>query len=235
MTAADLNRVQGVLFDLGGTLDGDGEHWLNRFWLLYQKYLPEVTFPDLKAAFYRAEEACLADPEAAAPGLPQLLDFHVGRQLAALGIDQAVAPKLSRDFLEGCRRAFRRNAYLLNSLVHRYRLGVVTNWYGSAARLLANEAIALWFAVIIDSGRVGVRKPDPAIFRLAVQELGILAEQVVYVGDSFGQDIRPAKAAGLITVWLRNDAMSAPLPPDFDPGLADYEIRTLHELQDLLP
>jgi putative hydrolase of the HAD superfamily len=235
MSPIDLRHVQGVLFDLGGTLDGDGEHWLNRFWLLYQKHLPEVTFSELKAAFYRAEEVCLADPQVASLTLPRLVDFHVARQLAALGLGEAAAPKLSREFLEGCRQVIRRNAYLLHSLVNRYRLGVVTNWYGNAARLLAQEAIALWFAVIVDSAQVGVRKPDPAIFRLAAKELGFPPDQVVYVGDSYGQDIRPAKAAGLITVWLRNDAMSAPLPPDFDPALADFEIHRLTELEELLP
>ncbi len=235
MSYAKLNGVQGILFDLGGTLDGDGEHWLNRFWLLYQKALPQVSFADLKKAFSHAEEACLAGPGANFPGLPQLLDFHVSQQLAALGLDPGAAPPLAREFLEGCRRAFRRNAYLLNRLVHRYRLGVVTNWYGNAARLLANEAVALWFAVIVDSARVGVRKPDPEIFRLAARELGFPPEQVVYVGDSYGQDIRPAKAAGLLTVWLRNDAMSAPLPADFDPNLADFEIHSLLELEALLP
>lgn len=235
MTVADLQRVQGVLFDLGGTLDADGEHWLNRFWVLYQKYLPQVSFAALKAAFYRAEEACRNAAAAEVPDLARLLELHVGSQLAALGVEPEAAPRLAREFLEGCRRHFRRNAYLLASLVHRYRLGVVTNWYGNAARLLANEAIALWFAVIVDSARVGLAKPDPAIFRLAAAELGFPREHIVYVGDSYGQDVRPAKQAGLITVWLRNDAMSAPLPPDFDPGLADYEIRSLMELEDLLP
>jgi FMN phosphatase YigB (HAD superfamily) len=55
------------------------------------------------------------------------------------------------------------------------------------------------------------------------------------VGESYGQDIRPAKQVGLIVVWLRNDAMSAPLPLDFDPTLADFEIHTLPELEALLP
>ena len=62
MSAVDLTRVQGVLFDLGGTLDGDGEHWLNRFELLYQEHLPQVDFPSLKSAFYQAEAACLREP-----------------------------------------------------------------------------------------------------------------------------------------------------------------------------
>jgi len=235
MTAPDLTRVQGVLFDLGGTLDGDGEHWLNRFWLLYQKHFPELGFEQVKAAFYQAEADCLAEPQVAGFSLPRLLDFHVRRQMAALGRDPGAGEKLFREFLEGCRRTIRRNAYVLRDLVQRYRLGVVTNGYGNAAALLAGEAIALWFAVIVDSARVGVRKPDPEIFRLAARELGYPPPEVVYVGDSYAQDIRPAKAAGFITVWLRQDAMNAPLPPDFDPSLADFEIRTLPELTDLLP
>jgi len=39
---------------------------------------------------------------------------------------------------------------------------------------------------------------------------------------------------GLVTIWLRNDAMSAPLPPDFDPALADYQISSLGDLEGLL-
>ncbi len=227
--------MQGVLFDLGGTLDGDGEHWLNRFWLLYQKHFPEVGFEAVKAAFYQAEEACLGDPQVASFTLPRLVAYHVERQMAALGFRAEAGEKLAWEFLEGCRRVIRRNAYVLRDLVQRYRLGVVTNGYGNAARLLAGEAIALWFAVIVDSARVGVRKPDPEIFRLAARELGFPPAEVVYVGDSYTQDIRPAKAAGFITVWLRNDAMNAPLPPGADPSLADFEIHRLPELERLLP
>jgi len=231
----DLGRVQGVLFDLGGTLDGDGEHWLNRFWLLYQKYLPELGFEEVKAAFYQAEADCLGDPRVAGFSLPRLVAFHVERQMAALGREARAGEKLAVEFLDGCRRIIRRNAYVLRDLVQRYRLGVVTNGYGNAARLLAGEAIAIWFAVIVDSARVGVRKPDPEIFRLAARELGFPPAEVAYVGDSFLQDIRPAKEAGVITVWLRNDAMNAPLPPEADLSLADYTIRSLPELEALLP
>ena len=78
-------NVQAILFDLGGTLDGDGEHWLNRFHLLYQEVLPEVSGDDLKSAFYEAEAACLRDPQVATLGLAGLIEFHVRRQLAALG------------------------------------------------------------------------------------------------------------------------------------------------------
>lgn len=231
----DFSRVRGVLFDLGGTLDGDGEHWLNRFWLLYQKHFPDLGFEAVKAAFYQAEEACLRDPQVASFNLPRLVAYHVERQLAALGYPPEAGEKLAWEFLEGCRRVIRRNAYVLRDLAQDYRLGVVTNGYGNASLLLAGEAIAIWFAVIVDSARVGLRKPDPEIFRLAARELGFPPTEVVYVGDSYTNDIRPAKGEGFITVWLRNDPMNAPLPPDADPSLADFVIRSLPELTELLP
>ncbi len=236
MSAVDLCRVQGVLFDLGGTLDGDGEHWLNRFQVLYQKHLPQVDFPALKAAFYEAEAACLREPRVATLNLAGLIAFHVSRQLQALGIDSPeAAATLSRSFLTSCRRNLERNAHILARLSRRLRLGVITNFYGNAVRLLAEEGLAPFFTAIVDSAVAGVRKPDPAIFQTALRELDLPPERVAYVGDSYGQDIRPAKHVGLITVWLRNDAMSAPLPPDFDPTAADIQIHSLTELEALLP
>jgi putative hydrolase of the HAD superfamily len=112
---------------------------------------------------------------------------------------------------------------------------VITNFYGSAARLLAAEGLAPFFTAIVDSATEGVRKPDPAIFQAALEKLDLPPNRVAYVGDSYRQDIVPAKHVGLIAVWLRNDAMSAPLPPDFDPTLADFEIHALPELEALLP
>jgi HAD superfamily hydrolase (TIGR01549 family) len=236
MSAVDLHQVAGVLFDLGGTLDGDGEHWLNRFELLYREHLPQVAFPALKAAFYEAEAACLTEPQVASLDLAGLIAFHVSRQLNTLKIESPEAQAaLSRAFLASCRQSLQRNAGLLARLARRYRLGVITNFYGNAARLLAEEGLGPPLTTVVDSAIAGVNKPDPAIFHLALQDLGLPPERVVYVGDSYGQDIRPAKQVGLIVVWLRNDAMSAPLPLDFDPTLADFEIHTLPELEALLP
>jgi putative hydrolase of the HAD superfamily len=236
MNSVDLSRVQGVLFDLGGTLDGDGEHWLNRFQLLYHEHLPQVDFPALKAAFYEAEAACLREPRVATLNLAGLIAFHVSRQLQELGIDSPeAAANLARTFLDSCRRSLKRNAVILSRLSRRLRLGVITNFYGNAARLLAEEGLAPFFSAIVDSGVAGLRKPDPAIFHSALRELDLPPDRVAYVGDSYAQDIRPAKQVGLITVWLRNDAMSAPLPPDFDPNLTDFQIHSLTELEALLP
>jgi HAD superfamily hydrolase (TIGR01509 family) len=227
--------LEGILFDLGGTLDGDGEHWLNRFFLLYQQYLPQVSWDRLKAAFYEAEAVCMSDPQVATMDLGGLVNFHVNRQLAALNkAPSDAAGYLAEKFLKSCRLKLKRNTAVLARLARRYRLGVVSNFYGNAPRLLAEVGIAPLLTAIVDSNLVGVSKPDPAIFTLALHQLALPPEVVAYVGDSYNQDIRPAKQAGLITIWLRNDAMSAPLPPDFTPDLADYQIRSLVELESLV-
>jgi HAD superfamily hydrolase (TIGR01509 family) len=224
-----------MLFDLGGTLDADGEHWLNRFHLLYRQVLPEVSWGELKAAFYAAEEALGMDPRAGELDLAGVVEFHVARQLGALGRpDQNAARFLSQKFLASCREAFRRNAPVLARLAPRLKLGVVTNYYGNARRILKDAGLTAWLAVVVDSGAEGVRKPEAAIFELALRRLNLTPDQTAFVGDSYSQDVRPAKLLGLTTVWLRNDAMSAPLPADFDPTAADFEISRLAELEALM-
>jgi putative hydrolase of the HAD superfamily len=236
MALRPLSNLQVILFDLGGTLDGDGEHWLNRFSRLYQEHLPTVTWDELKAAFYQAEAECITEAQVASLGLEGLISFHVRHQLAALRIDDPELGRvLCRKFLEASQAKLRRNAGVLSRLARRFRLGVVTNFYGNAARILGEVGIVPMLKTIVDSKVVGLRKPDAAIFALALASLGCAPEAAAYVGDSYNQDIRPAKQVGLTAIWLRNDAMSAPLPPDFSPDLADYQIRALPEIESLLP
>ena len=52
-------------------------------------------------------------------------------------------------------------------------------------------------AAIIDSGAVGVAKPDPAIFALALDVAGTTAERAIHVGDAYQYDVRGARAAGV--------------------------------------
>jgi HAD superfamily hydrolase (TIGR01549 family) len=231
-----LSNLQAILFDLGGTLDGDGEHWLNRFYLIYQEYLPLVTWEKLKAAFYQADARCMADLQVVSLGLAGLIRFHVDHQLAALQINSPeLAQVLTEKFFAASQTKLRRNAGILSRLAPRFRLGVVSNFYGNAARILDEVGIAPWLMAIVDSQVVGLRKPDPAIFSLALASLGCAPEAAAYVGDSYNQDIRPAKQLGLTAIWLRNDAMSAPLPADFSPDLADYQIHVLPEIESLVP
>jgi putative hydrolase of the HAD superfamily len=82
------------------------------------------------------------------------------------------------------------------------RLGVVSNSDGRAAQVLEACGLRDRVEVVIDSGAVGVEKPDPRIFRLALDAMGLEAGGTMYVGDLYEVDVVGARAAGLEPVLL---------------------------------
>ena len=83
-----------------------------------------------------------------------------------------------------------------------YRLAVVANQ--PAARSAELRALGVTAEVIAMSGEMGVAKPDPAFFARALELMGgPVPADVAYVGDRVDNDVLPAMAAGLRSVWLR--------------------------------
>jgi putative hydrolase of the HAD superfamily len=78
------------------------------------------------------------------------------------------------------------------------------------------------FDLLVDSHLVGCKKPDPAIFRLALERLGVEPSEAVFVGDSYAHDALAARAAGLRAVLLD--------PLDLHPEAACPRIRRLGDL-----
>jgi putative hydrolase of the HAD superfamily len=83
-----------------------------------------------------------------------------------------------------------------------YRLGVVSNAEGRVERDLAAAGFDGLFEAIIDSHVVGVEKPDPEIFRIALERIGAQVETTVFVGDVPAVDVAGARAAGIAPVLL---------------------------------
>ncbi|MCI0694001.1 HAD family hydrolase [candidate division KSB1 bacterium] len=83
-----------------------------------------------------------------------------------------------------------------------YRLGVISNSDGSIASSMQKFGFAPLFDCMIDSHVVGVEKPDPRIFEMALQQLGLPAERCVYVGDNYDRDIIGARRAGLVPILI---------------------------------
>ncbi len=83
-----------------------------------------------------------------------------------------------------------------------YRLGVVSNSDGRVHEALAAGGLLEQFEVIIDSQLVGVEKPDPRIFALALAELALPASDAIYLGDIYEVDVVGARAAGLDVVLV---------------------------------
>ena len=108
-----------------------------------------------------------------------------------------------------------------------YKLGVITS--GPAYQRLKLELTGLsgYFDVIVTREDVKAIKPEPKIFLHALETLGVQPGEALMVGDSLSQDVYGAKNVGMTAVWINRDG---------EPGyyMADYEIRTLHELRKIL-
>ena len=83
-----------------------------------------------------------------------------------------------------------------------YRLGVVSNAEGRVERDLSGAGFAGLFETVVDSHLVGVEKPDPRIFHIALERLGASPETAVFLGDVPAVDVVGAEAAGLRAVLL---------------------------------
>jgi HAD superfamily hydrolase (TIGR01509 family) len=91
------------------------------------------------------------------------------------------------------------------------RLAVISNSEGHLADLLTEVELAPLFDAIIDSQRVGVAKPDPRIFEIALEQLGAPSDTPlrVHIGDSWAADVEGALAAGWHAIWYRSRAGKA--------------------------
>ncbi len=92
------------------------------------------------------------------------------------------------------------------------RLAVVSNFDGRLVRICEGLGIADCFSAIVMSGRVGCAKPDPRIFRIALQRVGVSAADAVHVGDSPREDLEGAAAAGMRGILIERDGASGNSP-----------------------
>jgi HAD superfamily hydrolase (TIGR01509 family) len=94
-----------------------------------------------------------------------------------------------------------------------YRLGVIANQPTQVRSALERDGLVPYFEVWGVSEDLGLQKPDPALFVHALRTAGVEPEGAVMVGDRLDYDVRPARAAGMRTIWvLRGEAPDAPTP-----------------------
>jgi len=94
-------------------------------------------------------------------------------------------------------------------------LVVVSNSEGRLAELLTESGLASLFPVIVDSGRLGIEKPDRRIFDHALAQLGRAADDPaprIHIGDSYAADIAGALGAGWNAVWYGRQAAAVADP-----------------------
>jgi HAD superfamily hydrolase (TIGR01509 family) len=224
--------IRAILFDMGGTLDGDGQHWLDRFVALYRDFGVDLPRETLRGAFDEAERRANLDQTIASSDFRQMIALYVKWQLAHLRLTKAgLEQQLITGFSVPVRQAAEANVRLLGELRERgFELGVVSNGCGNVENLCHDFGYTPFLSVIVDSRRIGVSKPDPAIFIHAAEKLGRDPGEIMMVGDSFDRDVRPAKQIGMKTAWLEGiEPHDCP-----DPSLVDVRLRALADLRGAL-
>jgi 2-haloalkanoic acid dehalogenase type II len=225
---------EALSFDCYGTLID----WESGIWEALQPLLGPSGAPraDVLAEFGRIESA----QEAATPGAKYsdlLVEVH--RDLAgALGLE--TTDELDRAFGTSVARwpAFPDSAAALASLARRYRLVILSN-VDRDSFAASNQKLGVAFDAVYTAEDIGSYKPDPANFDYMIShltdDLQIQPASVLHVAQSLFHDHGPAKAAGLDTVWIDRQHLSAggdwgaTVPVD-DPPVPDHVFFSMAEL-----
>lgn len=201
-TTGDKTPWTSVLFDFGGTLDADGIPWKERFFRLYCDEGVEVSAEKFDQAFYAADDALVGAIPVTLPLWDTVMRL-VGGVTHTLDLqDGMLAERIAKRFVDDARDRLSTNAQLLELLSHRYRLGIVSNFYGNLATICHEVGLSPFLTVVVDSAHVGCVKPDPRIFLLALEALRTDPPQAVFVGDSLRRDMAGARGIGMAHIWL---------------------------------
>ena len=93
-------------------------------------------------------------------------------------------------------------------LAGKYPLTIISNGFKEVQYYkFEHSGLAPYFTHTLISEEVGINKPQPGIFDIALERNGITAEEAVMIGDSYSSDILGAKAAGIDQIWVKGDGL----------------------------
>lgn len=227
----DTTKIKGLLFDYGGTIDSNGLHWAEVIWLAYEALQVPVSKEVFREAYVYGERTLgknpIVQPHHTFLDMLRLkcdLQIQWLQQEGHLPVSIQPAMQLADWCYAYARQAIDRARPILRQLAARYPLVLVSNFYGNIESVLHDFDLDGLFGSIVESAVVGVRKPNPAIFQMGVDRLGMQSEEVVVIGDSYDKDIVPATQIGCQTIWLKSIGW-APYRGDetADAVLADFQ------------
>lgn len=204
--------IKGYIFDYGGTLDTGGQHWGKVIWHAYERQQVPVSEEAFRDAYVHAERTLGKNP-IIQPDFTfyKTIETKIRIQLEYLqekndvsSVSSYLKP-LTDSLYEATVKETAKSREVLLQLKQHYPMVLVSNFYGNIATVLKEFKLDGIFDTIIESAVVGVRKPDPQIFTLGVEALGMQPDEVVVVGDSMDKDIIPAGKAGCHTVWFKGE------------------------------
>ena len=210
--------IEAVIFDFGGVITSSPFDAFARF--ESERGLPADIIRRTNAANHL--ENAWAKFERAEVDLDAFDELFAAESLA-LGAEvrgRDVLPLLSGDLRPEMVEALRR-------IKARFKTGCITNnlpnnAIGSASgRTLYVAEVMTLFDHVIESAKIGLRKPDPRIYRMMIEALGVDPQQCVYL-DDLGVNLKPARDMGMTTIKVLSGAQA----------IADLEAATRLTLRD---
>lgn len=207
-----MERIKGIIFDYGGTIDTNGIHWGEFIWEQYKAASMEVSHEEFRKAYVHGERTLAKHPIIEPTDtFRRLLGKKLEIQFGYLR-ENTTTPGLSAGkahaIAEACYREVVSTMHTTRAIVERlsgkFPMVLVTNFYGNMPVVLKEFGLERFFKEIIESSVVGIRKPDPELFAMGCRALGMEAGEVLVIGDSYRKDIYPSTTLGCSTVWLKN-------------------------------
>lgn len=229
---------KGYIFDYGGTLDTGGMHWGKALWHAYERCATGVSEQLFRDAYVYAERA-LGKNRIIMPDFTfrRTLDTklriemdYIAAQWGEFAPDRWHDAVLDDIYSRTLAFTAASRAVLERMKREGARMVLVSNFYGNVHTVLGEMGLDGMFEAVVESAVVGIRKPDPRIFTLGVEALGIGPAECVVVGDSYDKDIVPAKKAGCRTVWIKGEGWTDDEP---DGRCADRVAASLEELPEM--
>lgn len=235
-----LVDIEGIIFDYGGTIDTNGNHWAEVLWEKYMEMNIPVTKEEFKEAYVYGERTLATTPLIKPEhNFYDVLYIKVGLQMSFLSdkgylksgfVKEEYREQIAKKCYNYVLNTLEVTRPVIEKLSKQYKLVLVSNFYGNIETILGDFNLLCFFKEIIESSVVGVRKPDPAIFKLGVDSLGYMPQKIVVVGDSFSKDIVPAQKVGCKTIWLKGKGWLE----EIDEAVPDVIISDLNQLPGLI-
>jgi HAD superfamily hydrolase (TIGR01509 family) len=221
-----------IFLDFGGTLAAPLPDIIPVFRAAARRTGLRVSWELLRRESSRAWEEMWPEAAAYVGRLPSFADAAHELALRRAGaegpIDETVRCLREEVIAPRWHPPYPETSEVLHALRRRgYGLHVLSNHTDELPRILQSLGWSDVLASVTYSQELGVEKPDPRLFELAVRRSGYSASEVVHVGDLWDADYRGATRAGIPAIWLNRTAAPVPGPC--------AEIRDLRALLDRFP
>lgn len=225
-----MMNIRALLFDFGGTLDGNGVHWRDRTYRFLKQAYPEIDRETFNRVDRAAVDGLINSGNAPQLSLRETMDVIATGIYESLGLDLDVKNRYVDLFCKDAKEYLNQNRQWLATLRDRYRLGVISNNFGNTRGWCDEYHLSPLLDIVVDSTVVGVSKPEAGIFHTALSGLRVLPAEAIYAGDTYSDDVVGAKGVGMWTAWLvGKEDKECP-----DASLVDVQLTELQKLQGFL-